>query len=225
MDLPKGFHQEVIEARENNLENVSDMSSRVSVQPLKPGGSNFQTHVLVEKSSSKIIYRPSTGGILFVLLFFGIGLGFVIYNLFDSTGQVASPSLINFFSLTFGLIFTFFGSYMMFYLFKPRVFDRHLGFYYKSYKFKPHHVNLVNQIRLNNIIAIQIIGETIRDDDGSYGSFELNLVLDDNTRRNVVDHGNLKSIINDAHILSDFLNIPIWHAKSQGDSTSIDWKD
>lgn len=65
---------------------------------------------------------------------------------------------------------------------------------------------------LKSIVAIQIIGEHVPTDDGSYKSFELNLVLEDSSRKNVVDHGNLKSIISDAEILSDFLNIPIWHA-------------
>ena len=40
------------------------------------------------------------------------------------------------------------------------------------------------------------------------------LVLEDGTRRNVVDHGSLKTIIDDAHIVSEFLNVPIWHAES-----------
>ncbi|WP_092447345.1 hypothetical protein [Winogradskyella sediminis] len=67
---------------------------------------------------------------------------------------------------------------------------------------------------MKSIVAIQIIGEYVQSDDGSYKSFELNLVLDDASRRNVVDHGNLKSIIKDAEMLSAFLNIPIWHAGS-----------
>ncbi len=221
MDLPDGFHQEVIEARESSKSIKTD----VAVTPLKPGGSNFKTHVLLEKSSSKIVYRPSVGGVLFVLLFFGVGIGFIIYNLFFESGQMTSPSLFNFASLLFGFIFAFAGTYMAFYLFVPRVFDRQIGFYYKSYKFRPHQKYLKNQFRLNDIIAVQIIGETIRDEDGAYGSFELNLILTDGSRRNVVDHGNLKSIIDDAHIVSDFLNVPIWHAKSSEESTSINWKD
>jgi len=210
MDLPEGFHQEVIDARESN----KSIKNNVDISPLKPGGSNFKTHILVEKSFSKITYTPSLGGILFVLLFFSVGIGFIIYNLFFESGQMNEPSLFNFIGLAFGFIFASTATYMIFHLFLPRVFDKQLGFYYKSYKFKPHERNLKNQFSLNNIIALQIIGETISNDNGSYGSFELNLVLNDNSRRNVVDHGNLKSIIDDAHILSDFLNVPIWHAKS-----------
>jgi hypothetical protein len=195
--LPEGFHKKDID-----------------VSPLKPGGSNFKTHVLVSKSSSQLRYRPSIGGALFVFVFFSIGLGFVIYNLAFDSGLMDNPSFFNFFGLSFGLIFTFTGIYMTFYLFKPRVFDKQIGYYYKKYSFKPNSKNLKNQLRLSTIVALQIIGETIRDEDGSYGSFELNLVLEDGTRRNVVDHGNLKSIIDDAHVLSEFLDIPIWHAET-----------
>lgn len=216
MDLPKGFHREVIEARENNTVDFTEASiqKKVSTSPLKPGGSNFKTHTLVEISTSQLKYRPSVGGALFGFTFFAIGFGFIIYNMSFDNGLMQDPSSFNFFGLAFGLIFSFAGGYMLFYLYQPRVFDKQSGYYYKGYNFKPNERELKHQFKLNSIVAIQIIGETIRDSDGSYGSYELNLVLEDGTRRNVVDHGSLKAIIDDAHIVSAFLNIPIWHAES-----------
>ena len=106
---------------------------------------------------------------------------------------------------------------MFYHFYMPCVFDKQLGIFYKSYTFKLHEANRKqrdNYIPLKSIVAIQIIGEHVRSDDGSYKSFELNLVLEDNTRKNVIDHGNLKSIIDDAHMLSEFLDVPIWHANS-----------
>lgn len=129
-------------------------------------------------------------------------------------GLMYNPSLFNLSSLAFGLIFSLIGGYMLYHLFKPRVFDKQSGYYYKGYNFKPNERELEHQFKLNTIVAVQIIGETIRDSDGSYGSYELNLVLEDASRRNVVDHGNLKTIIDDAHIISAFLNVPIWHAET-----------
>ncbi|MDA0586700.1 MAG: hypothetical protein O2820_02050 [Planctomycetota bacterium] len=38
----------------------------------------------------------------------------------------------------------------------------------------------------------------------------MNLVLRDATRKNVVDHGHLKTLREDAAILSEFLTVPIW---------------
>lgn len=216
MELPKEFHKEATESKENNTIDFTDNSikNNVEITPLKPGGSNFKTHAIVESSSSQLRYRPSVGGALFGFLFSGVGLGFVIYNISFADGLMDSPSLFNLFSLVFGLIFSLIGGYILYHLFKPRVFDKQSGYYYKGYNFKPNERELEHQFKLNTIVAVQIIGETIRDSDGSYGSYELNLVLQDGTRRNVVDHGSLKAIIDDAHIVSAFLNVPIWHAES-----------
>jgi hypothetical protein len=46
----------------------------------------------------------------------------------------------------------------------------------------------------------------------SYYSYELNLVLDDGSRINVVDHGNLDRLRSDAQTLSRFLDKPVWDA-------------
>ncbi len=217
MELPQGFDREVIEVRESKKGiDFTDESvkKKVRVSPLKPGGSNFKTHLLVEKSPSKYLFKPSIGGALFSLLFPLLGLGFVIYHLVSDSGQFSSPSYTNFVTLTIGLSFIIIGIVMCYYMFKPRVFDKKIGYYYKGYKFQPQRIDLKNQLQLSSILALQIIGETVTDNDGSYGSFELNLVLNGGSRRNVVDHGNLRSIIDDAHILSEFLDVPIWHAKS-----------
>ena len=71
MDLPKGFHKEVIEARENKAVDFTDNSleKSVAISPLKPGGSNFKTHELIQKAPWKYAYRPSFGGILFAGIF------------------------------------------------------------------------------------------------------------------------------------------------------------
>ena len=216
MNQSNGFHQKNIDNSDINSVDFTDISlkHKVEITPLKPGGSNFKTHTLVESSSSQLSYRPSVGGALFGFLFFGIGLGFVIFNMSSADGLMNNPSLFNLFGLAFGLIFAFVGGYILYHLYKPRVFDKQSGYYYKGYNFKPNERELEHQFKLNTIVAVQIIGETIRDSDGSYGSYELNLVLEDSSRRNVVDHGSLKAIIDDAHIISTFLNVPIWHAET-----------
>lgn len=220
MELPKKFSEDGIESIDNDVIDFGDNGlNTADITPLKPGGSNFKTHSLKIKSNSKILYRPSIGGGLFSLLFFVVGSGLVGFNLFADSGQINKPSMLNFILLAVGLVFVFIGGYMVYFMFQPRVFDKTLGYYYKAYKFKPHLNKTENQFKLSQIIAIQLIGETIADNDGSYGSFELNLVLKDKSRRNVIDHGYLKSIIDDAHILSDFLDVPIWHAETSEDMT------
>ncbi|WP_405572184.1 hypothetical protein [Winogradskyella sp. Asnod2-B02-A] len=218
MDLPHGFHNEVIEAKENKLNyNLDNLKYKVDTSPLSSGGASFKTNVLIEASRSKLIYKPSIGAAIFGFIFLAIGLGvlfFSIYPLFKNNFNFAE---VEWFLLIFGLIFATAGGFMYYMFYMPRVFDKQIGYYYKAYKFKIHDSNKSaskSQIPLKSIIAIQLIGEHIKNDKGSYKSFELNLVLKDGSRKNVVDHGNLKSIISDAEILSNFLNIPIWHAGS-----------
>ncbi|GAA0745906.1 hypothetical protein [Gaetbulibacter jejuensis] len=202
---------ESIDFSTNTPKNVN-----IAVTPLKPGGANFKTHSLVKKSSSKYAYQPSVGGAAFSILFLSIGLIITIACILNIIGVFSTVKPVSWFMLLIGIIFATVGALLTYWSYMPRVFDKQLGLYYKAYKvdFNRDKNTSKKLIPLKSIIAIQIIGERITSDDGSYGSFELNLVLNDYSRKNVVDHGNLKSIINDAHILSDFLNIPIWHAKT-----------
>ena len=78
-------------------------------------------------------------------------------------------------------------------------------------------------IDLTDVYAIQLIKEYVRDNSGSkpgtvsyagpYYSYELNLVLKDGERMNVVDHGDLQRIRADAIRLGGFLgSLPVWDA-------------
>ncbi|WP_179020286.1 hypothetical protein [Winogradskyella forsetii] len=196
---------------------TNSLKSKVSSSPLKSGGANFTTHVLIEESSSKILYKPSIGVAFFNFAFLAVGLGVLFFGLYPLLNNGFDFAEIEWFLLLFGLIFATAGGLMFYFFYMPRIFDKQLGIYYKAYKID---VNTIRKdtskkyIPLKSIIAIQIIGEHVKSDKGSYKSFELNLVLKDATRKNIIDHGNLKAIIIDAEILSQFLNIPIWHAGS-----------
>jgi hypothetical protein len=54
--------------------------------------------------------------------------------------------------------------------------------------------------------------EYVTGNKSSYYSYELNLVLDDGRRINVIDHGNLDRLRSDAQPLSRFLDKPVWDA-------------
>ncbi|MBC3846473.1 hypothetical protein H8K90_08785 [Winogradskyella echinorum] len=221
MSLPNRFEDTYLDFTENVFKsNKSSIISKVSTKPLKSGGASFKTNVLVEKSSSKYVYKPSIGAALFSFIFLAVGLGVLFYGLFPLFKSNYETTSINWFLLVFGLIFSSAGGVLFFNFYKPRVFDKQLGVYYKAYNVDIHKIRKDTSnkyIILKSIVALQIIGEHVKSDKGSYKSFELNLVLEDASRKNVVDHGNLKSIIDDAHVLSQFLNVPIWHAKSNDD--------
>ncbi|MDP6491172.1 MAG: hypothetical protein QGG69_05335 [Kiritimatiellia bacterium] len=61
-------------------------------------------------------------------------------------------------------------------------------------------------------VTCQLLSEYCRSDKSSYYSYELNLVLQDGSRINVVDHGNKTKLREDAATLSEFLGRPVWDA-------------
>lgn len=194
----------------------ASLKESVAKTPLKSGGASFKTHTLVKESSSKLIYKPSIAMALFAFVFLAVGLAVVFFSANKLINSIDYDSKAEFISLFFGLIFTTAGVLMFYFFYMPRVFDKQHNLYYKTHKFKLHYnksKKWSTYIPLKNIRALQIIGETISSDNGNYNSFELNLVLEDGSRKNVVDHGSLKTIIDDAHVISEFLNVPIWHAK------------
>ncbi|SHH56619.1 hypothetical protein [Winogradskyella jejuensis] len=203
MEKPSEFNKEAIEAYENRPDNLS-IKETVATHPLKSGGSNFRTHKLTEENSCRLVFRPTVFAITFSSIFIFIGLAMLYFGY--TKYQNNETEYLLFFG---GLLFFIVGNIILYHIYQPRVFDKKENIYYKGIT-----PNERNSVPLSSIVALQIIGEIIHDDDGSYKSFEINLVLDDSSRKNVTDHGSLKSTIADAQWLSDFLKIPIWHASS-----------
>ena len=59
---------------------------------------------------------------------------------------------------------------------------------------------------------MQLLSKFVSGSKSSYYSYELNLVLNDGRRINVVDHGDLKRLRSDVKTLSQFLDKPVWDA-------------
>ena len=194
--------------------NILKIKKSVSIKPLKSGGSNFETQLLVEKKSGVLEFVPSMGLIAFLSLFFIIGFGFLVFALY----KLLFSQDYNFEMghLLFGLISIIFlaiSIFMGYESFKPNQFNKLTNRYTKGHQKNVIKKNAID-IPLSKIIALQLIGEIVSGNDSTYNSFELNIVMDDGKRFNVIDHGNLKSLIRDAEWLSEFLNVPIWHAES-----------
>jgi len=184
--------------------------------PLKNGGTNFRTHRLVEHDSARLEFRAAAGAKLFYLVFFFVGVGALVgvsyANIrsgeFGFNGQTIMPILIGFvFALAGGCLF-YFGT-------APIVFDRRRGYFWKGRK-SPDEVfdktKLKRFAELQDIHALQLISEYVSGNKNSYYSYELNLVLKDGSRTNVVDHGSIGRLREDADTLSAFLEKPVWDA-------------
>ena len=184
--------------------------------PAKAGGASFRTHRLVEANASRMEFRASAGAIAFYLLFLLSGLvviiGFSAANLssggFSFSGATALPLFV-------GVVFATLGGCMLYFGAAPIVFDKRSDAFWKGRTAPYEAVNraaLKHFTELDEIHALQLISEFCRSDKSSYYSYELNLVLKDARRINVVDHGNQEQLREDARTLSAFLEAPVWDA-------------
>lgn len=198
----------------------SSFNDQVALQtdwtPAKGGGASFRTHRLVVLSSDRREFRASFGAKLFYLVFLLVGLGVMIafsYSNLSSGEFVLNAAL--FMPVLIGLIFSGVGGAMFYFGTAPIVFDKRKGYFWKGRKV-PDEVfdksSIKHFTKLERVHAIQLISEYCRGNKSSYYSYELNLVLEDGQRINVVDHGNENRLREDAGNLSDFLGKPVWNA-------------
>ncbi len=198
--------------------NYSDdpVSKITRLSPAKSGGANFLTHYLVEISSSRIEFTASVGAKIFSLFFILIGsvttYAFITKGIstgdFGSNIETVLPTVI-------GCVFVIVGILMYYFFTIPIVFDNHKGMFWKDRKSPSKLVDkkyLKCSLEFSNIHAIQLIAERVKNSEGDYYSYEMNLVLKNGDRVNVVDHGDDDQIREDANKLSLFLKKPVWDA-------------
>lgn len=192
------------------------LAEQIRWTPLKGGGSNFRTHKLFEEGGNRVGFKPTIGARIFSLIFILLGVGIPIGVGYGSIQEgVGLMQFEMLFVMLFGLIFFGVGSYIFYSYSKPIVFDKISGLYWKGFKQPERSVSrksLKNGVRINDIYALQIIEEYISGDKKNYYSYELNLVLGNGDRVNVIDHGNRQKLRSDADVLSKFLGKPVWDA-------------
>lgn len=188
--------------------------------PAKGGGASFRTHRLVTVDHSRLEFKASAGAVVFYLIFLLIGLGmmlgFPVARLSEGgpwglTMDILMPMLM-------GLLFALVGGAMLYFGTAPIVFDTRQGCFWKGRQ-SPELVfdksRLKNFTRLEEVHALQIISEYCSGKNSFY-SYELNLVLKDGNRINIVDHGNLASLREDGGTLARFLGRPLWDGLTSG---------
>lgn len=170
-------------------------------EPLKRGGANFKTHKLVFSDEDTIKFTGTIGAYLF-------GLAFLIPGLLIVLVGGAQWSIL---ATIFGLFFASAGLFMLDFLVIPSLFNKRIGLYWKARQ--PIFTRLFTDkeafsVNLEDIKAVQLLQEYVSGSDSSYSSYEINLILANNERLNVVDHGHRESALNDAAYLADYLNVP-----------------
>jgi len=175
----------------------NEIAFKTSWEPLVGGGTNFCTHRAQKNASlmgDVFIFKTAIQAYLFAISFVALGAMFAIAS---AAGEFADMLGL------MGLGVLAFGCWYLWSLRqKESRFDRYSSVLTQGKK----------SFDLKNAEAIQLIREYVRGNESSYYSYELNLICSDGSRINIVDHGALRKLREDAALLAEYLSIPVWDA-------------
>lgn len=188
---------------------------KVSWDPAKSGGSNFQSQKMVV-SVEKVLIEKTNGAILFALVFAVPGMIGVLVGApyFFIDGKIG----VGIFMIVWGILFGGVGILMLV-SDKKITFDKLAGYYFRGKLYDTaKSKEREQQGLLQDIYALQLISERISSSSNngsssSYTSYEINLVFKDGGRANVMDHGKAEHVMDSAKQLGKFLDVPIWKAE------------
>ena len=175
----------------------NEIAFKTSWEPLVGGGTSFCTHRAQKNASlmgDVIVFKTAIQAYLFAICFVAFGAMFAI---FSAAGEFEDKIGL------FGLGFLAWGCWDLWSLRqKESRFDRYSSELTQGKK----------SFDLKNAEAIQLIREYVRGHENNYYSYELNLICSDGSRINIVDHGALRKLREDAALLAKYLSIPVWDA-------------
>lgn len=180
--------------------------------PVASGGTNMRTHKFAKVNEQLYYFKASfgLGTSLFLLPFMiggCVGAIFSLYNLYTMNWATGLFFLV--WSSLFGMPLWWF----IYLKCHQPIFDLSSMSFWKgklSSRNSSQKELLKSYVNLANVVALQILTESCTGGKGaSYLSYELNLVLQDNSRVNVVDHGSYEIIKKDATLLGELLNINV----------------
>lgn len=177
--------------------------------PLIKGGANFCTSKLVQIDANTMKSKATAGVIFFFSVFLMVVSG-VLAGILVSP-RSATPTLL----IIILSIIILVGITGLYSVTRPVIFDKNKGVFTKGRE-TTDNIEIPEHSKkfalLNNIHALQLLASFNPGSNNSrpYYSYELNLVLHDGKRINVIAHGGLKQIRADAKSLSGFLSVPVW---------------
>jgi hypothetical protein len=188
------------------------LAVRTSWDPLARGGTNFKTRDLVAVGTDRVEFPATWGMRIFAAVFAGLGLVVIAVGIGVSEEAGVGTTLAIF---GFGVVFTAIAIAVWRSGTAPIVFDRKEGAFWRG-RAPPAGAG-PDAVRtdcapLTDIRALQIIEERLSAKGGSFRSYELNLVLCDARRVNVLDHGDYAALRRDADTIAAFLDCPVWDA-------------
>ncbi len=176
-----------------------------SFHPLRRSVTSDRTHALYEERDGRLRFRPTLPAIALRVLSIGIGSVFVAAGAHVGLTQLAFGAFL---MVTLGLVGVCAGALMLGRLLRPIVLDRELGLFWKQWRTP--RIGERGAVALAEVHAVQVLAKYSSGRHGRSYGYELNLVLHDGSRVNVVDEGDAECVRDDAESLSIFLDVPVW---------------
>ena len=198
------------------------VAQRADWQHLNKGsGSSSQNKKLASISGDRLRVVNTLSGMTIPLLgaFGGIALVWIAidsyFQIVSSGGEPISAKAFAFL-LVVGILFL--GP--AFLVLRPRntlTFDKSAGYFWRGRSKPSGDSESADLFRMKRIEGLQIpprkhVQFRNNNQNRSFYSYELNLILDNNERINLMDHGNVVDIRTDAIKLSQYLNVPVFDA-------------
>jgi len=189
--------------------------------PLKRWWANYKTHNLIIDSYWNYIFKVSLRFPYIFIWFFSLPIGVTLISFLWyitlNINSLDNNEIINYllpvivfscFPIIFIIIFYF--------IFVSKIFDFQ-NWYYYNLKYKNKLYSLLNDEKYKNKIvpitqihALQIIREKVITKNANYNSYELNLILKDSSRINILDHWNYIIIKENSEQIANRLWVKIW---------------
>ncbi|MDP3238519.1 MAG: hypothetical protein Q8N26_37345 [Myxococcales bacterium] len=170
---------------------------KIDWTPLVPGGDDLSTHRLVPFDGG-LVMRKGRGTFVRAATGLLIGAPLLVIGVMAFTER---PSYASAFTFAFGLVFAAVGVWFL--TAKAVQFDERLRL-----------VRIAGrEVPFSTIAGLQVLPEMIEDDEApTFRSWELNLVLEDGSRLNVVDHAEVEQLRAEAAQLSRLIDCPVWES-------------
>jgi len=185
--------------------------------PLAKIGNNSTTHKYTRIKEDKLVFKSTVSivGELMKFLFLLTMLAVFVFALVGAFNELeAEPIVI----LAFITCFFLFQNTLTIIGIKKKndsnydiLFDKSLGLHWNEKLWWIGRRKIKEKervaIQIKDIKAIQLLEKKYF---FAKNSYELNLILKDNTRKNLIDHADYSTIYNDAKLLSEFLEVPLY---------------
>ena len=178
------------------------------------GRSNSATRQLFAPSADRLEFRAAMG-LLVLPGYLVVGsVGIALFKTLPALLERDAPPLFSVESPLYtglGLIALAVGIFYQ--ISSPIVFDKARGRYWWG-RSGPDLLSLLRPSRvggaLDHIHALQAISHVVTRGSSSYDCLELNLVLHDGARVNILAHGDMAAVQTEAVTLGEFLGVPVW---------------